>query len=79
MLPVAVPGAEKVAVVIEYDGTDYFGFQKQVRERTIQAELEQVLYRVTRMPCRVIGAGRTDTGVHARGQVAFRPRRGVRP
>lgn len=67
---IAVPTGQKIALVLEYDGTDYFGFQKQVRERTIQAELEQVLYRVTGNPCRVIGAGRTDTGVHARGQVA---------
>lgn len=56
--------------VVEYDGTNYFGFQRQVDEqRTIQGELENVLSQITRVPTPVIGAGRTDAGVHARGQV----------
>lgn len=55
--------------VIEYDGTDYLGFQWQPEGRTIQGELERALAKVTRRETRVVGAGRTDAGVHAMGQV----------
>jgi tRNA pseudouridine38-40 synthase len=55
--------------VIEYDGTDYLGFQLQAEGRTIQGEVERVLTEVTRRETRVVGAGRTDAGVHAVGQV----------
>src|SRR5690606_25401277 len=54
---------------LAYDGTDYYGFQFQVGVSTIQAALEQALARVARPMSRVLGAGRTDRGVHARGQV----------
>jgi len=57
------------AAVIAYDGTDYFGFQLQKNVPTIQGALEQSLQNLVRVPCRIVGAGRTDTGVHARGQV----------
>ncbi len=61
--------------VIEYDGAGYCGFQVQVDRRSIQGVLEEALSNVTRQETRVIGAGRTDAGVHARGQViAFRVR-----
>jgi tRNA pseudouridine38-40 synthase len=59
----------RVSVVIEYDGTDYLGFQLQAKGRTVQGELERVLAEVTRKETRVTGAGRTDAGVHAVGQV----------
>jgi tRNA pseudouridine38-40 synthase len=56
---------------IEYDGTDYRGFQRQAedRGRTIQGELETAIRRITNEFCVVSGAGRTDAGVHASGQV----------
>ena len=55
--------------VVQYDGTEYFGFQVQAGQRTIQGELERALGVVTQEPVRIVGAGRTDSGVHARGQV----------
>jgi tRNA pseudouridine38-40 synthase len=54
---------------VEYDGTDFFGFQVQAVERTIQGEIERALTAITGVETRVHGAGRTDRGVHARGQV----------
>ena len=57
-------------LLIEYDGTGYAGFQRQAGRPTIQGELEQALARLLEEPVRVVGAGRTDAGVHATGQVA---------
>ncbi len=56
-------------LVLEYDGTDYHGFQIQVREVTIQSWLERALGMLAQEPIRVFGASRTDAGVHALGQV----------
>jgi len=58
-----------IKATIEYDGTDFCGFQKQPSVRTVQNELEWGLGRVFRNPTKIIGAGRTDAGVHATGQV----------
>lgn len=55
---------------VEYDGTNYFGFQRQIAaQQTIQGELEKALSKLAQASIQVIGAGRTDAGVHARGQV----------
>jgi tRNA pseudouridine38-40 synthase len=56
--------------VLEYDGTDLCGWQRQDNGPTVQGHLEQVLARMTGVPTPVIGASRTDAGVHALGQVA---------
>jgi len=54
---------------MEYDGTRYHGFQLQANLPTIQGETEKALWKLTGKRTRVIGASRTDTGVHAKGQV----------
>ncbi|MBN1877333.1 MAG: tRNA pseudouridine(38-40) synthase TruA [Anaerolineae bacterium] len=59
----------RVRSVVAYDGTGYGGFQRQKNAPSIQEELERVLLQLTRTPTRVLVAGRTDAGVHARGQV----------
>jgi len=61
----------KLACGIEYDGTDYHGFQRQSRDHgpTIQGTLEEVIERISGKMSVVFGAGRTDAGVHASGQV----------
>jgi tRNA pseudouridine38-40 synthase len=59
----------KFILLIEYDGTQYYGFQWQVGLPTIQNELEQALKQFCGQSSRVIAASRTDTGVHAQGQV----------
>lgn len=56
-------------VVLEYDGSRFAGFQRQARGRTVQAELERALMELTGEAVRVTGAGRTDAGAHALGQV----------
>ncbi len=59
-----------IKMIIEYDGTDFCGWQYQLNERTVQGEVEHALKQLTSENIRVIGAGRTDQGVHALGQVA---------
>ena len=61
--------AENYRAVLEYDGTEYAGFQVQVSKSTIQGQVEATLRRITGEAVRIAGAGRTDAGVHARGQV----------
>ena len=59
----------KVVLVMEYDGTGYYGFQMQASLPTIQGETEKALWKLTGERSRVIAASRTDAGVHAKGQV----------
>jgi tRNA pseudouridine38-40 synthase len=67
-------------LTIEYDGTAYNGWQRQARAPSVQAELERALGYMTRSTVTMIGAGRTDAGVHALGQVAnFRCETGLAP
>ncbi len=60
----------QIKLTIEYDGTNYSGWQLQSGQDSIQARLEAVLERIFSTPVRVRGSGRTDAGVHARAQVA---------
>ncbi len=57
-------------LTIAYDGTNFHGWQRQAGVRTVQAEIEAAAQRVIRHPLDIVGASRTDAGVHARGQVA---------
>lgn len=59
----------RVRAVICYDGTGYAGFQRQLNARSIQADIEDTLHRLTGETFRIVAAGRTDAGVHAAGQV----------
>ena len=59
----------RVALVVEYDGLNYYGFQYQKNFATIQKEIEKSIKQFTKEDLRVKAAGRTDAGVHAIGQV----------
>ena len=61
---------KRVALVIQYLGTHFHGWQRQARERTVQEEIETVLSEILNQPVTLHGAGRTDAGVHAAAQVA---------
>ncbi len=58
-----------MVLIMEYDGTNYYGFQLQANQPTVQGEVELALLKLTGERVRVLAASRTDTGVHAREQV----------
>jgi tRNA pseudouridine38-40 synthase len=58
-----------IRVTAAYDGTDFVGWQNQASGRSVQGVLEAALARIHKHPVRIYGAGRTDSGVHAAGQV----------
>lgn len=60
----------RLKLTLHYDGSGFHGWQVQPRVRTVQGEIEAALERLTEAPRTVTGAGRTDRGVHATGQVA---------
>lgn len=59
-----------IKLTIEYDGTNYHGWQTQPNKVTIQETIESALTKMTKTETQIVGAGRTDSGVHAAGQVA---------
>lgn len=61
---------KNILLTIEYDGTGFFGWQRQSGVRTVQGELEKVLSKLCACPISINGTGRTDAGVHALGQRA---------
>ena len=72
--PPGAPGSEdsdlrRLRLVVAYDGAPFSGFARQRDRRTVQGELEAALSRLAKRPVWTVGAGRTDAGVHARGQV----------
>ena len=62
--------SRSIQLVLHYDGSRFSGWQRQPVDRTVQGVLETAVSRICDAPTKVIGAGRTDAGVHARGQAA---------
>ena len=60
----------RLKIVLAYDGSDLVGWQRQRAGRSVQGQLEDALAAIEGRPVTVVGAGRTDAGVHALGQVA---------
>lgn len=65
-----IDNMKNIKLTIEYDGTEYYGWQRQRELATIQGTVENVLEKILSKHVEINGASRTDAGVHARGQVA---------
>ncbi len=61
---------KNIKLVFEYDGSNYYGYQRQLKERTVQGDLEKCLNKILNEKINLVSAGRTDRGVHAFEQVA---------
>lgn len=64
------PGYTRMRMTVSYDGTEFLGWQRQTKHVSVQGTLEAALSKIANQPITVLGASRTDTGVHASGQVA---------
>lgn len=64
-----MPETHNIKAIVRYDGTDFAGWQIQPNARTVQEVLESTLEQLSGAPVKISGAGRTDAGVHALGQV----------
>jgi tRNA pseudouridine38-40 synthase len=64
-----VPAKRTFKLLVSYDGTNYFGWQAQSGQRSVQETIEAAIARVTGQSIRILSSGRTDAGVHALGQV----------
>ncbi len=62
--------SRSIQLVLHYDGSRFSGWQRQPADRTVQGAMEAAISRICNEPVAVVGAGRTDAGVHARGQAA---------
>jgi tRNA pseudouridine38-40 synthase len=60
----------RIRLTLEYDGTDFVGWQFQTNGRSVQEEVEKAIKQIFQADIRITGGGRTDAGVHAHGQVA---------
>jgi len=68
--PVTDSPRRRIKLIVQYDGTDYHGWQRQDGDITVQQVMEEALARLLDHPVTLISAGRTDAGVHAAGQAA---------
>ena len=60
---------KRIALLVQYDGSNYSGWQRQKNATTVQEIVEKALYKITHQTVKSFAAGRTDAGVHASGQV----------